>query len=111
MISNGDGWHYLAVKKYQQSKSESQKKVCENKYFCMVAMTSEDIKILEFDQYQNSDIGSFFYADQKCLIEKIDGCKKNRENSSTTTVGEHTRSGFSMFTISSFKNIQNKYDV
>ena len=77
----------------------------------MVVMTSEDIKILEFDQYQNSDIGSFFYADQKCLIEKIDGCKKNRENSSTTIVGEHTRSGFSMFTISSFKNIQNKYDV
>ena len=29
------------------------------------------------------------------LIEKIDGCKNNPENSSTTKVGEHIPSGFS----------------
>ena len=43
--------------------------------------------------------------------EKIDGCKSNPENSSTTKVSEHVPSGFSMSTISSFKNIENKHDV
>ena len=48
------------------------------------------------------------YADFECLLEKIDGCKNNPENSSTTKLGEHTPSGFSMSTILSFKSIENK---
>ena len=51
------------------------------------------------------------YADLECLIEKIDECKNNPENSSTTKVGEHIPSGFSMSTISSFKNIENMHDA
>ena len=42
--------------------------------------------------------------DFECLIEKIDGCKNNPKNSSTTKVSENIPSGFSMSTISSFKN-------
>ena len=50
----------------------------------------EETKILEFNQYQKSNKAPFvIYADIECLIEKIDGCKKNAENSSTTKVGEH----------------------
>ena len=45
------------------------------------------------------------------LIGKIDGCKNNPENSSTTKVGEHISSGFSMSTTSSFKSIESKHDV
>ena len=37
--------------------------------------------------------------------------KNNPENLSTTKVGEHIASGFSMSTISPFKSIQNKDDV
>ena len=75
-------------------------------------MPSEDTKILEFNQYQKSDKGPFIiYADLQCLIEKIDGCKNDPENSSTTKVGEHIPSGFSMSTISSFKSIENKHNV
>ena len=75
-------------------------------------MPSEDTKILEFNQYQKSDKGPFIiYADLECLIEKIDGCKNDPENSSTTKVGEHIPSGFSMSTISSFKSIENKHNV
>ena len=48
-------------------------------------MPSEDTKILEFNQYQKSDKALFItYADLECKIEKIDGCKNNPENSSTT---------------------------
>ena len=75
-------------------------------------MPSEDIKMLEFNKYQNSDKATFIiYANLECIIEKIDGCKNNPENSSTTKVSEHIRSGFSMSTISSFRSIENKYDV
>ena len=75
-------------------------------------MTSEDTKILDFNQYQKSDKASFIiYADRECLIEKIDGCKNNPEISSTTKISEHIQSGFSMSTMLSLKNIENKHDV
>ena len=51
------------------------------------------------------------YADPECLIDKIDGCKNIPENSSTTKIGKHILSGFSMSTISSFKSKENKQDV
>ena len=137
MIPNGEKWHYLAIKKLSallreiksknngdfyclnclhsfktKNKLESHKKVCENKNFCNVSVPSEDTKILQFNQYQKSDKAPFInYADLEGLIKKIDGCKNNPENSSTTNVSEHIPSGFSMSAISSFRSIQNKHDV
>ena len=67
-------------------------------------------EILEFNQYQKSDKAQLM-IDLECLIEKIDGYKNNPENSSRAKVGEHIPSGFSMSTISSFKNIENKRNV
>ena len=53
-------------------------------------MSSEDTKILEFNQYQKSDKAPFIiYADLECLIEKIDGCKNYLHKSFTTKVDEH----------------------
>ena len=53
-------------------------------------MPSEDTKMLEFRQYQKSDEALFIvYADLECIMKKIDGCKNNPENSSTTKVSEH----------------------
>ena len=75
-------------------------------------MPFEDTKILEFNQYQKSDKAPFIiYAGLECIIEKIDGCKNNPENSSTTKVSEHIPSTFSMSTISSFTSIDNTHDV
>ena len=75
-------------------------------------MPSEDTKILEFDQHQKSNKAPFIiYVNIECTIEKINGCKNNPENSSTTKVSEHIPSGFSMSTISSFRSIENKHDV
>ena len=43
---------------------KSHKIISENKDFCNVIMPSEDIKILEFNQYQTSDKAPFIiYAD------------------------------------------------
>ena len=67
-------------------------------------MPSENIEIFEFNQYQKSDnTPSTIYADLESILENIDGCKNNPENSSTTKVTEHIPSGFSMSTISYFK--------
>ena len=56
-----------------KSKLESHKKGCQNKDFCHVVMPSQDIKILQFNQYQKSDKVLFIiYADLECTIDKID---------------------------------------
>ena len=44
-------------------------------------MSSEDTKILEFNQNQKSDKASFIiYTDIESLTEKINGCKNNPKN-------------------------------
>ena len=68
--------------------------------------------MLEFNQYQYSDKARFIvYADLECLTEKIGGYKNNPENSSRTKVSKHVPSSFSMFTMLSFKSIENKHGV
>ena len=137
MIPNGEKLHYLAVKKLSvllrlitskhhedfycfnclryfatEKNLKSPKKVCQNKGFCKVIMPYQDIKVLEFNQNQKSDKAPFIiYADLKWIIENIDGCKNNPENSSTTKVSEHIPSGFSMTTISSFRSTENEHAV
>ena len=75
-------------------------------------MLSEDTKTLEINQYQKSDRAPFFiYADLECLIKKTDGCKNNPENSSTTKIGEHIPSEFSISKILSFKSVENEHDL
>ena len=100
--------HSFATK----SKCQSHKKVCENKDFCNIAMPSENNKILEFNQYQKTDKAQLIiYADLECLTEKIDGCKNNPKNSSTTKVCQHIPSDFSMSPTLSFKNKESKHDA
>ena len=116
MISNGEKqWHYLAVKKLSalltgitskhhgdfyclsclhsfatEKKLKSHKKVCENKDFCDVIMSSEDTKILKFDQYQRYNKAPFIiYVDLECIMERIDAFKNNPKSSSTTKVSEY----------------------
>ena len=68
-------------------------------------MPSEDTETLELNQFYKSDKASFIiHADLECLIENTDGCKNNPENSSATKVSKDIASGFSMSTISSFRN-------
>ena len=70
-------------------------------------MPSAETKTLVFNQYQNLISTIYFFADLEGLIEKINGCKNNLEDSSTTKIGEDLTSGFLMSTISLFKNIEN----
>ena len=92
---------------WNKKKIVSHKKACENKDFFNIVMPSEGTKILGFNQYQKSDTSPFIiYADLECLIEKTDRCKNNPENPSSTKLGEHVPSNFSMSKISSFNSIK-----
>ena len=75
-------------------------------------MPSEDTKILELNQYQKSDKAPFIiHVDLERIIEKINVCENNPENSSITKVSKHVPSSFLMSTISSFRSIENKHYV
>ena len=74
-------------------------------------MASEENKILGFNQFQKFDEALFMFANLQYTIEKTDGCKNNLEHSCKTKVSEYTPSGFSMSTMSSFGNLENKHDV
>ena len=70
-------------------------------------MLSQDTKIFEFNQYQKSDKAPFIiYADLECIKEKIDRCKNNPQNSSTTKVSKHIPSDFSMSSLNSKENFE-----
>ena len=67
-------------------------------------MPFENTKILKFNKYQIYDKAPcIIYADLECIIEKIEGCKNNLENSSTTKLSKHIPSWFLMSTISSLE--------
>ena len=64
----------------RENQLKSDKKVCKNKDFNGILMPSEKDKILELNQCMLYII----YADIKSLIKRMDGCRNNPENSSTT---------------------------
>ena len=60
----------------------------------------------------NSDkMPHIIYADIESLIKKMDGCPNNPENFSTIKTGAHFPFRYSMATIWTFNNIENKYTL
>ena len=136
MITNGEKWHYLAVKRlsgllrgitsshngdfyclncfrvYTTKKQlEAHKKICENHDYCHAEMPNEDNKIIKYNQGEKSiKSSSIIYADFECLLEKISTCHNDPEESSTTEINKHTPSGYSLFTHCSFDKTRNKRD-
>ena len=136
MITDGEKWHYTAVKRllgllrgvrgnnngdfyclncfhsYRTgNKLEKQKKICENHDYCHVEMPNKDNKIIKYNQGEKSIRSPFIiYAELECLLEKISTCYNNFEESSTTEINKHTPSGYSLFTHRSFDKTKNKLD-
>ena len=136
MITDGEKWHYTAVKRLSgllrgvtgnnngdfyclncfhayrtKHKLETHKKICENHDYCHVEMPNEDNKIIKYIQEERSIKSPFIiYADLECLLEKIYTCYHNREESSTTEINKHTPSGYSLLTHCSLDKTKNKLD-
>ena len=95
-----------------KSKLKSHEKECKNKGFCGIILPSQKDNILKFNQYMESDKPPcLIYADIESLIKKICRCANNPEKYSTTQIGEHIPCGYSMSTIWTFDNIENKHSL
>ena len=109
MITDGEKWHYLAVKSLSalyreitskhvgdfyylncfcsyrtENKLKKHEKVCENHDYCYVEMPKKDNKILKYNYGEKSVKAPFIvYADLESLLEKMNTCHNNLEKSST----------------------------
>ena len=135
-ITDGEKWHYLAVKSLSalfkeitgnnhedfyclncfqsyttKNKLKKHKKVCDNHDYCYVEMPEEYNKILKDNQGEKSmKVPFIIYADLECLLEKINTGHNNPEKSSTTKINKNTPSCYSLFTYCSFDTTKNKLD-
>ena len=72
-------------------------------------MPTKNNNIIKYNQGEKSlELPFIIYADLECLLEKIDTCYNNPEESSTTKINRHTPSGYSIFTHCSFDKSKNK---
>ena len=71
-------------------------------------MPSEKDNMFELNEYMKSDkIPYIIYADIESLINKVDGCANNLENSSTIKIGERIPCIYLRLTIWAFDDIEN----
>ena len=136
MITDGEKWHYLAVKclfalfreiSYNnhgdfyclncfqtyttENKLKKHKKVCENHDYCYVEMPEEYNKILKYNGREKfMRLLFIIIADLECLLEKMSTCHNNFEKLSTAKISKHTPSGCSLFTHCSFDRRKHKLD-
>ena len=134
MISNGENWHYLAVKSLSrllrginsnhdgdyyclncfhsyrtENKLNVHKKVCENRNYCKIEMPSNDNNFIRYNQGEKSlKLPFVIYADLECILKKISTCYNNPDLSSTTKISQHVPSGYSIFTNCIFDKSYNK---
>ena len=72
-------------------------------------MPNKDNNIIKYNHGEKSiKIPFTFYADLKCLLEKMSTCQNDPNKSSTTKINKHTPSGYSIFTNCSFDESKNK---
>ena len=136
MITDGEKWHYLGVKRLSalfreitgnnhgdfyylncfkscttENKLKKHKKVCDNHDYCCVEMPEEYNKILKYNEGEKYVRSPFIiYADLECLLEKMNTCHTNPEKSSTAKINKHIPSGYSLFTHCSFDTTKNNLD-
>ena len=134
MISNGENWHYLAVKSLSrllrgitsnhdgdyyclncfhsyrtENKLNVHKKICEINKYCNIEMPSPNNDLIKYNQGDKSlKLPFIIYADLECLLKKIDTCQNNSDLSSTTKIDQHIPSRYSIYTNCSFDKSNNK---
>ena len=136
MITDGEKWHYLAVKSLPEllrgitsnyngdlyclgclysfrtdNKLKKHEKLCNNDDYCYVEMPSEYNKILKYNHGEKSLKSPFTtYLDLECLLKKEQSCQNSPEKSYTEKKPKHKPSGWAMFTKWSFDEAESKFD-
>ena len=92
-----------------KNKIDAHKKICENRDYCRVEVPNKDNNKIKYNQGEKSvKLPFIIYAYLECLLEKINTCYNNPEESSTTKINKHTPSGYSIFTHCSFNKSKDK---
>ena len=74
-------------------------------------MPKVDNKILKINHGENSmKVPFIIYAGTESLLEKMNTCHDNPENSSTVKINGHAPSGYSLFTHCSSDATKSKFD-
>ena len=74
-------------------------------------MPNEENKIIKYNQGEKSiKLPFIIYADLECLLEKMNTCYNNPDESSTTEINKHTPSGYLLFMHCSFDKTKTKLD-
>ena len=61
-------------------------------------MSTKDNNTIKYNQGEKSiKLPFVVYADLGCLLEKISTCQNNLNESSTTEINKHARSGYALF--------------
>ena len=128
MITDGEKWHYLAVKSVTRfirgitshqdgdfyclncfhsyttkKRLKKHERICRDHDFCYLKMPDENNKFLKYLLGEKSLKHPFIiYADLECLLEKIDTCHNNPEKSYTEKKAKHKPLGYSLVTYCSF---------
>ena len=123
MITDGEKWHYLAVKNLPgllkgitstnekdfyclncfhsystKNKLDSHKKICENHDYCHVEMPTKDNNIIKYNHGEKSmKVPFIIYADLECLLEKMSTRINKPNESSTTKIYKHTIGLFDIY--------------
>ena len=130
MITDGEKWHYPAVKNlsgllrgitsnyvgdvyclncFCAYSTKNKLEECENHNYYHVEMPTKDNNIIKYNQGEKFiKLPFVVYADLECLLEKVSTCQNNPNESSTTEINKHTPSGYSILTHCSFDQPKNK---
>ena len=128
MITDGEQWHYLAVKELSvllrgrtsndfedfyclnclhsfrtENKLKKHENICKNYDYCYIEMPKENNKLSKYNNGEKSMKVSFIiYADLESSLEKINTCYDTPKKSTKSEINLHTTYGYSLFIHCSF---------
>ena len=136
MITDGEKWHYLALKSLSallrgltsnhngdfyclncfrsystKNRLEKREADCFDHDYCYVKMPNEGNKTLKYNRREKSlKVPFTIFSHLEALLKKIHSCQNNPKKSYTEKKAKHTPSGYSLFTCCSFAAVKNKLD-
>ena len=85
-------------------------RLCDNHDYCHVKRSTEDNKILKYNNGEKSLKAPFtIIADLECLLIKEQSCQNNPKKSYTERKGDHEPSGYLLSLISSFNATKHRH--
>ena len=135
MITDGEKWHYLTVRRFSallkgisskhdgdsyclncfhsyrtKEALEKHMKVCEDKDYCYIEMAKKDESLKYHPGVKPIKAPYIIVADIESLLRKMDTCANNPSKSSTEKKNKHEMCGYSLFIDCSFDEKNNKLD-